>query len=149
MDNELKIKVSYEISQIDKLLNESQPLQNLCKLKTPDFIELSAVAMVLHSFYNGIENILIMIFKSYGEKLPNGNKWHMELMEMAFVQNCDRQIIFNIELKNILEEYMKFRHLVRHIYNYKLNWSMMENIMNHININWETIKSDLNKFLNC
>ena len=38
------------MSQIDKLLNESQPLQDLCRIKNPDFIELSAAAMVLHSF---------------------------------------------------------------------------------------------------
>jgi hypothetical protein len=47
LDNELKIKVTFEISQIEKLLSESQPLQDLCRLKKPDFIELSAAAMVL------------------------------------------------------------------------------------------------------
>jgi len=65
LNNALKIKLLFEISQIDKLLNESSPLINLCKLKEPDFIELSACAMILHSFYNGIENILILIFKHY------------------------------------------------------------------------------------
>jgi hypothetical protein len=147
LNNELKIKVTFEISQIEKLISESQPLLNLCKLRTPDFIELSAAAMVLHSFYNGIENILLMIFKNYGEKLPNGYNWHMELLEMAFIQNGDRNIIFNSELKYQLEEYRKFRHIVRHIYNYKLNWSMMEEIMNNLHLNWEKIKEDLNKFI--
>jgi hypothetical protein len=55
------------------------------KLKNPDFIEMSAVALVLHSFYNGIENVLILIFKNYDEELPKGIKWHIELLDKAFV----------------------------------------------------------------
>ena len=147
MNNELKVKISFEISQIDKLLNESESLQNLCKLKTPDFIELSAAAMVLHSFYNGIENIILMILKSYEEKLPSGNNWHMELLEKASIQNGDRKIIINNKLKNQLEEYRKFRHIVRHTYNYKLNWTMMEGIMNNMNTIWSKAKENLNKFM--
>jgi len=147
LDNELKIKVTFEISQIDKLLSESQPLQDLCRLKKPDFIELSAAAMVLHSFYNGIENIILMIVKNYEEKLPSGNNWHMELLEKASVQIGDRKIIINNELKNQLEEYRKFRHIVRHIYNYKINWTMMEGIMNNMNSIWSKLKDDLSKFL--
>ena len=147
MDNQLKIKVVFEISQIDKLINASQPLQDLCRLKQPDFIELSAAAMVLHSFYNGIENIILMILKNYQEKLPNGINWHMELLEKASVQEGDRKIIFNSELKSQLEEYRKFRHIVRHIYNYKLNWTMMEGILNNMNSIWNKAKEDLNKFI--
>ena len=131
----------------DKLLNESQILQDLCRIKKPDFIELSAAAMVLHSFYNGIENIILMIAKNYDEKLPSGNNWHMELLEKASVQIGDRKIIINNELKNQLEEYRKFRHILRHIYNYKLNWTMMEGIMNNMNSIWSKIKDDLSKFL--
>ena len=38
--------------------------------KRPDFIEISAAALLLHSFFNGVENILVLIFKHYGEELP-------------------------------------------------------------------------------
>jgi len=63
LDKILETKILFEISQIDKLINDCKPLLDLCNLKRPDFIEMSAVAMVLHSFYNGIENILIFLFK--------------------------------------------------------------------------------------
>jgi hypothetical protein len=61
LDNGIKAKILFEIFQIDKLLDGSELLLDLCKLKTPDFIEMSAAALLLHSFYNGIENILILI----------------------------------------------------------------------------------------
>jgi hypothetical protein len=65
-------------------------------MKTPDFIEMSAVALLLHSFYNGLENILVLVFKHYNKTLPNGTKWHMELLEQAFISNEDSKSIFKI-----------------------------------------------------
>ena len=41
MDSKLTAKILFEISQIDKLLDSSKPLLDLCKLKSPDFIEMS------------------------------------------------------------------------------------------------------------
>jgi len=147
LDEKLKIRVTFEISQVDKLLNDSKPLLDLCKLKTPDFIEISAAAMLLHSFYNGIENILRLIIKFYDAKLPNDIKWHMELLEKAFIANEHRKKIFNIELQQPLEEYLKFRHFVRHSYGFQLDWERMEDLVMGINNIWDKVKSDINVFL--
>jgi hypothetical protein len=46
LDDVLRAKILFEISQIDKLLNDSKPLLDLCKLKKPDFIEMSAAALL-------------------------------------------------------------------------------------------------------
>ena len=50
-------------------------------------IEKSAVALLLQSFYNGIENILIIIVKYFDARLPNSSKWHKELLEKAFEES--------------------------------------------------------------
>jgi hypothetical protein len=50
------------------------------------------------SFYNGIENILLLLFKHYNSALPNGNKWHMELLEQAFIPKAEQKLILRIEL---------------------------------------------------
>ncbi len=68
------------------MLNNGKSLFDLYKTKQPDFIEMSAVMMILHSFYNGIENILVLISKHYDDLLSNNNKWHQELLEKACVQ---------------------------------------------------------------
>ena len=147
MDNTLKTKLLFEISQIDKLLDDSKPLLDLYKIKAPDFIEMSAGAMTLHSFYNGIENILTLILKFYDGQLPNSNKWHMEILEKAFVSDEKRKNIFSIDLQTKLEEYLKFRHFVRHSYGFQLEWERMEGLTNGINTLWEAIKKDINIFI--
>jgi hypothetical protein len=147
LDNAVKAKLLFEISQIDKMLNESEPLLKLCKLETPDFIEMSAAAMLLHSFYNGIENILLLIFKHYDEALPNGTKWHIELLDKAFVSNGERRQIFSTELLKPLDEYLKFRHFVRHSYGFQLEWSRMENLIKEVGNTWKNVKENINNFI--
>ena len=147
MNNELKAKVLFEVAQIDKLLNDSKPLFDLCKLKTPDFIELSACALVLHSFYGGIENMLILILKHYDEQLPNGAKWHMDLLDLAFASNEKRKQVFALDLKKQLEEYLKFRHFIRHAYGFQLEWERIEDLVNGINIFWGNARKSITAFL--
>ena len=147
MNDGLRQKLLFEISQIDKLLNDSKPLLELCKIKVPNFIEISACAMVLHSFYNGIENILVLIFKHYDGKLPESEKWHIELLSKAFLSEENRKQIFVIDLQNNLEEYLKFRHFVRHTYGFQLEWERMEDLIKGIDKCWKTAKENLNNFI--
>jgi len=147
LDEKLKTKVLFEISQIDKLLDSHKPLLDLCRLKIPDLIEMSAAAMFLHSFYNGIENILKIIIKFYDNKLPNDIKWHMELLEKAFISNENRKEIFRKESQEKMEEYLKFRHFVRHSYGFQLEWERMEDLMHDINNTWKILKEDINIFI--
>lgn len=147
MDDKLKAKLLFEISQINKLINDSQPLLNLCNQKVPDYIEMSAAALLLHSFYNGIENVLILIFKSYNEEVADEAKWHMGLLSKAFVSNANRKQIFKNELQESLEEYLKFRHFIRHAYGFQLEWPVMEELVKKIENVWSNIKEDLNNFV--
>jgi len=147
LDDKLKAKVVFEISQIEKLLSDSKPLFDLCKIKKPDFIEMSAAGMILHSFYNGIENILVLISKHYNSKLPSSVKWHMELLDKAFVAEENRTPIFTNKIKEVMEEYLKFRHFIRHAYGFQLEWERMEELINGLDDFWIIIKEDINKFL--
>ncbi len=81
MHNSTIKKVQFEIGQIDNLLDKYKILIDLLKTKKPDDIELAAIASVLHAFYNGIENIFLLIAKSIDKKVPSGIKWHRDLLK--------------------------------------------------------------------
>jgi len=148
LDNSTKAKILYEISRIDKLLNDSSPLINLCKLKEPDYIEKTAMAQILHSFYNGIESILVLILKNIDEIIPNDYKWHKTLLEISFGQNTRNFKVFRDEVKNILNDYLNFRHFIRHSYSSELKWKDMEQLTKRIEESWIIIKEDFNYFIN-
>ena len=147
MDNTISQKIQFEIEQIDELINESSPLFDLCKIKEPDFVERCGAAMIVHSFYNGIENILVLIIKNKDSTLPNGIRWHKELFDMAFEETENRTQIFKEELKLPLNEYLQFRHFVRHSYGFQLKWAKMKNLLFDMNMVWEKAKENINSFI--
>jgi hypothetical protein len=47
LDENVKQKILFEISQIDEVIDSTKPLRDLCKIRMPDIIEKSAVALLL------------------------------------------------------------------------------------------------------
>ena len=87
MDDKVKIKIEHEISRIDKQITDAKPLLSLCKTKKPDFVEVTATAQILHSFYNGVESVVILFLKNFAEKIPNDSMWHKTVFEMIMRNN--------------------------------------------------------------
>jgi len=71
----------------------------------------------------------------------------MELLDKVFVSDENRKQIFSNESQKRLEEYLKFRHFLRHSYGFQLEWERMEVLINGINSFWETIKKDIHNFI--
>ena len=147
MDNSLKEKVEHEISRIEKLINDAKPLLDLCKLREPDFIEITAAAQILHSFYNGVESVAILFLKSIGEKTPNDTKWHKALFETIFGQNSKNSAIIRYDIKEQMEKYMYFRHFIRHSYSSELKWSELETLVKNLEETWKIVKDDFELFI--
>ena len=123
------------------------PLLKLCKLQEPNIIEMTAAAQVLHSFYNGVESIIVLFIKYMDEKVPNDFKWHKTLFEMAFGINSKNVRIIRDDIKKNLEKYLLFRHLIRHSYGSELNWNEMGPLINKILDIWEILKTDFRIFI--
>ena len=147
MNHDTMIKIEFEISQIDKLIDETMPLLKLAQNKIPDMVETAALGLFLHSFYNGIENIMKFVIKEKYGKLPSGTKWHKELLDLCFIKNTEQNELFSEELKNVLDDYLSFRHFIRNTYTFKIKWERMENLILGIDKNWINIKSEINNFL--
>jgi len=147
LDKTVKIKIEHEILRIDKSIASVKPLLDLCKIKEPDIIEITAAAQVLHSFYNGVESIIVLFFKYINEKLPNDLKWHKTLFEMSFGNNSKNITIISDDIKNELEKYLLFRHFIRHAYSSELDWNEMGPLIKEIENIWKSIKIDFEEFI--
>ena len=79
--------------------------------------------------------------------LPNGVRWHKELLDKSFEKTENRTEIFKDELNMSLNEYLRFRHFVRHSYGFQLKWEDMKPLLFNMNVIWEKLKEDINIFL--
>jgi len=137
----------YEVSRINKLFYKGKPLLDTCKCKEPNFVEASAAGSFLQSFYNGIESIIVLIFKTMGENIPNDAQWHKNLFETAFISNERRTTIFRNECKEQLVEYLSFRHFFRHSYGFEIDWTRMKPLISGAEALWKTLEEDVNQFI--
>ena len=143
MDNAIKVKINYEISQIDELLEKSQVLLALVKNKEPDFIEITAIGGILHSFYNGIENIFVLIGKNLNFNFNSSPQWHRNLVDFMFSQND----FLPADLRLLLTEYMGFRHFYRHTYGYTIKWEKCSHLFLGLTDFWKLVSEAIKKYI--
>lgn len=148
MPEDVKNKIAFEIDEIDREFQSYSPLFNLIKLRIPDLVEMTALASVLHSFYNGVENIFLLIAKKIDKNIPAGDKWHNELLRQMTVTNDYRLNVINTEMFELLKEYLLFRHFIRHSYKWRLNWDEFKDIALRAEENWNKLKEALIEFIN-
>jgi hypothetical protein len=110
-------------------------------------VEITATAQIVHSFYNGVESVVILFLKSINEKAPNDIRWHKTLFEISFGQNSENIAILRSEIKEQMEKYMYFRHFIRHSYSSELKWSEMETLIRNLEEIWILIKTDFESFI--
>lgn len=147
MDKVLNEKILLEISKIEDLVQKSSVLLEKTKIQEPDFIELNAIGSVLHSYYNGLESIFKLIYKSFDEKPLSSNLWHSELLQAMFSQSEKHSQILSSELLPYLKNYLGFRHVFRHSYGYELDWQRLKPLFYGMNENWQLVKKEILNFL--
>ena len=143
MDNAVKLKIAFEISQIDELIEKSSVLLQKCILQEPDFIEMNAAGAILHSYYNGLESIFLLIRKNIDKTVLSSERWHSELLKSMFAATETRRPIFEKKLYDQLVDYMGFRYFFRHRYGYRLRWDLIKPLLMNIKENWNAVKSSV------
>ncbi|MDI6735534.1 MAG: hypothetical protein QME42_04985 [bacterium] len=140
--------IELEIKRIERLINEYEVLLKKVKVQHPDFIELGSLAMLLHSFYNGLENIFSRIARKIDEKMPQGEGWHKELLEQMARQTKKRkQVVLSNNICKDLEEYLGFRHFSIHAYAFDLDWELMKELVEKLNDVKERVLGEIRLFI--
>ena len=148
MDNVIKEQIKFKINDIDKLFSEYDLIFKKIETQAPDLFDMTILGSVLHSFYNGLENIFEIIAKNIDGNVPNGNKSHQELLHQMASENSTRNEVLNEDLYLKLREYATFRHFYRHAYSFQLNWEKMNPLIDNLHMVWNEVRLNLENFIN-
>jgi hypothetical protein len=140
-------QVKFEIEQIDQLLRSFAGLLTSVQENAPDLVQVTALASVLHSFYNGLENMFLSIAKGVDDAVPTGAQWHRDLLTQMTKATSNRGPVLTDELAHQLAGYLGFRHFYRHAYSFFLEWSEVEKLVTPLAKVWNQVKAELELFL--
>lgn len=139
-------QVSFEIGQIDELLDRYSDLLSRVLEREPDEVEIAAVASVIHSFYSGIESVFLAVAKSVDERIPSGPRWHSDLLLQMTRSTTPRGQVVSTELAARLSDYLAFRHFYRHAYSFLLRWADLRKLVVALHDVWAGTKTELLAF---
>ena len=148
MDKIIEEQIKFKLNDIDRLFSEYELIFEKIKVEEPDLFDMTILGSVLHSFYNGLENIFEIIAKNIDNNVPSGNKSHQELLHQMASENGFRHEIISEDLYLKLREYATFRHFYRHAYSFQLNWEKMKPLVENISSVWKETKNTMLSFLN-
>ena len=90
-------EIRFEIEQIDQLFVAYAELLALADKGKPNLVEITAMASVLHSFYNGLENIFLSIAKRLDADVPSSAQWHRDLLIRMTQTTTQRKPVLTTE----------------------------------------------------
>lgn len=147
MSSALSTQINQNIERINELLTAYADLFETIEKQTPDLVQTTALASVLHSFYNGLEGIFVAIAKEIDGELPEGKRWHRDLLEQLSQPNQHRPAVISEALKSQIQEYLAFRHYYRHAYSFFLDWRELQNLVTPLHSVWAQTEQALKQFI--
>ncbi|MFH1223847.1 MAG: hypothetical protein V1647_05855 [Pseudomonadota bacterium] len=128
-------QISIELENIEKSLLELPHYKKLSKLS---LLELAGTAAMLHSIYNGVENILKQLCAA---SIPEGRFWHKELLLLSV-----KKKIIKKRTAELLKEYLAFRHFFVHAYSLDIYSEKMSPLVQHVPKTIKMFKADIKRF---
>ncbi|ACK66830.1 conserved hypothetical protein [Rippkaea orientalis PCC 8801] len=109
---------------------------------------INAIALSLHSFYTGLERIFEIVARFIDYREPTGMDWHKQLLEQMSIDLPDvRQKVISQSTLLALDEFRRFRHVVRSIYAYQLETTPVLELGNKAFIVYQNFEQEINEFL--
>ena len=108
---------------------------------------LDSVALNLHAFYSGLEKLFELIARHVDGSSPEGIAWHRDLLSRMSDDVTDiRPAVISKEMSKELDQYRRFRHLVRNVYATNLNPEKISGLVEKLTEIWPKLSAELNAF---
>jgi hypothetical protein len=84
--------------------------------------DVVTVAYLLHNLYSVLENSFAQISRTFENHIVDPARWHRELLSKMFlVIPSVRPAVLPENIRPLLHEMLRFRHLFRHSYDFQLD----------------------------
>jgi hypothetical protein len=109
---------------------------------------IDSAVLNLHDFYAGLERIFLQIGTIVDGYIPSGSDWHRNLLQQmqADMENM-RPPVLARETSLALDEYLRFRHVVRNIYAFNFDPERVDRLVEQLNPIFIQVQIELLRFV--
>lgn len=143
-------EIEEELKSLEVLEGSLQRLQNKLKDASSEDRQyfLESAALELHNLYTGYEGIFEKIAGEINGRVPTTSNWHRRLLKnMALDIPEVRPFVITQTLEKELEEYLRFRHLVRKLYGFELEWERVKPLLEKVKEVNKKFREEIRSFL--
>lgn len=141
-------RIRQALADLERVVIRANHLFNKAQQSSDDDY-LDGVALNLHGFYAGVEQIFQDIARSIGEGIPSGSEWHRDLLlQMSASIDSVRPSVITQQTRHCLDEYRGFRHVVRNVYTFNLRPSRLQELTEGLRECYDMTIRDLEEFAN-
>jgi hypothetical protein len=136
------LKVAFSLS--DTILEFTEDVNQQSGELDPN---VYAVALSLQHYYTSLETPFKRVAKELDGDLPSGEQWHLELLEQLAIEIKGlRPALLNNQEKKKLDKIRRFIHVVRHGYEYELDWYQIKPLVELVNEINPSLENSFKKF---
>ena len=122
-------RIHSELVDLDRLVDRAQEGLRRAQ-RSDDDLYLDGVALNLHGFYAGLERLFELIAVIVDGAIPQGANWHQVLLQQVASETPGvRPAVISEKLRDSLDEYRGFRHIVRHVYTFSFDPIKVEKLV--------------------
>ena len=140
-------RIEQKLDDIERVAGRAERLLNQAQVNDDDGY-LDGVALNLHGYYAGVESIFEDIARNVDDSIPRGPDWHRALLlQMSGTTHGVRPKVIRYETRVCLDEYRRFRHIVRNVYTFTLRPSRLEELTQELRACFDALYEDLALFI--
>lgn len=147
--DELIQRIADERTKIDRTIGSIMELLQEIEVATPRhrkfFEELTAKKLA--EVYNGIETIFEWIANKIDKHLPQGERWHTDLLAQMTERRPERPPVTSEGTQQRLRQLLRFRHKVNNIYGDELIYEKAEEHAKSITELFTAVSEELDTFI--
>jgi hypothetical protein len=141
-------RIRQELVELERVVARAERAIAAARQRPEDQdLYLDSAALNLHDYYAGLERIFRQIAATVDQSVPSGHDWHRELLrQMAVSLPQIRPQVLSAEAAKAIDEYLRFRHIVRNIYTLEFDPARIEDLVRRLRPSFERTRIELLAF---
>lgn len=141
-------RIRKELDDLKRLVSRANRAIETARRNPQDTdLYLDSAALNLHDVYSGFERLFKQIAATVDGNVPSSSEWHRDLLEqMGLDLPQVRPSVLTAESIRILDEYLRFRHVVRNVYTFSFDAERVGRLVAELSVAFKQIENELLTF---